>query len=138
MYESKREPGKKFGSIYAGKRFDSYADGAQPGEENENEHAESKGTGSSEADVKKATSPATSFHFVHDHDGHKHTVTSTHEDGTTQMSEHNSPSEAHDSAAKLALEEGGVDQASNVKKRAHYPQQGAESEDRNFEMPDLV
>ena len=137
MYESKREPGKKFMNTYVGRRFDSYSAGEQPGESNENEHAEPKDAGSSEADV-KAHSPATSFHFIHDHENHKHTMTATKEDGSTETTEHNSPQEAHDSAAKLALEEGGADQASNVKKRAHYPQQGAESEDRNFEMPDLV
>src|SRR5271157_6302593 len=76
MYESKREPGRKFGSAWRGAKFDSYSAGAQPKVE-----STPKEEGSSEADVAKAKSPATSFHFVHDHAGNKHTVTSTHEDG---------------------------------------------------------
>jgi hypothetical protein len=75
---------------------------------------------------------------VHDHDGHKHSVTSTHEDGTTNRVEHGSAKEAHDSAAQLALEAGGEDQARDVKKMDHPDQQGAKSEEDGFEMPDLA
>jgi len=133
MYESKREPGRKFGSAWRGAKFDSYSAGAQPKVE-----STPKEEGSSEADVAKAKSPATSFHFVHDHAGNKHTVTSTHEDGTSNVVEHGSAKEAHDSAAQLALEAGGEDQARDVKKEDHPDQQGAKSEEDGFEMPDLV
>ena len=54
------------------------------------------------------------------------------------MVEHGSAKEAHDSAAQLALEAGGEEQASDVKKREHPDQQGAESEERGYEMPDLA
>jgi hypothetical protein len=97
-----------------------------------------KEEGSSDADVAKAHSPVTSFHFVHDHTGHKHSVTSTREDGTTEMVEHNSPKEAHDSAAKLALEEGGVDQAVDSKKKMHPDEQEAASEERGYMAADLA
>lgn len=133
MYQSNTDPSRKFGSAFRGKRFDAYHDGAQP-----EVAATPNEEGSSQADVAKATSPATSFHFVHDHAGNKHTVTSTHEDGTSNMVEHGSAKEAHDSAAQLALEAGGEEQASDVKKREHPDQQGAESEERGYEMPDLA
>ena len=133
MYQSNTDPSRKFGSAFVGKRFDAYHDGAQPGATNENEHSEPQEKGSSAGDVAKATSPATSFHFVHDHAGNKHTVTSTHEDGTSNVVEHGSAKEAHDSAAQLALEAGGENQATDVKKREHPDQQGAESEERGYE-----
>ena len=109
MYQSKTDPSRKFGSAFRGSRFDSYHATPQPEVEDT-----PREEGSSEADVEKAHSPATSFHFVHDHDGHKHTVTSTHEDGTTKVVEHGSAKEAHDSAAQLAVEEGGEDQAIDI------------------------
>ena len=133
MYQSNTDPSRKFGSAFRGKRFDAYHDGAQPEVE-----STPREEGSTTSDVEKSKSPVASFHFVHDHDGHKHTVTSTREDGTTDVVEHNSPKEAHDSAAKLALEAGGEEQASDVKKREHPDQQGAESEERGYEMPDLA
>ena len=133
MYQSNTDPSRKFGSAFRGKRFDAYHDGAQP-----EVAATPKEEGSSEADVSKATSPAASFHFVHDHAGNKHTVTSTHEDGTSNVVEHGSAKEAHDSAAQLALEAGGENQATDVKKRNHPDQQGAESEEQGYEMPDLA
>src|ERR1035437_10860034 len=133
MYQSKSDPSRKFGSAFRGQRFDAYHDGAQPEVE-----SAPKEEGSSQADVAKAPSPATSFHFVHDHAGNKHTVTSTHEDGTSNVVEHGSAKEAHDSAAQLALEAGGENQASDVKKREHPDQQGAESEERGYEAPDLA
>ena len=128
MYQSKSDPSRKFGSAFRGQRFDAYHDGAQP-----EVAATPNEEGSSQADVAKATSPATSFHFVHDHAGNKHTVTSTHEDGTSNVVEHGSAKEAHDSAAQLALEAGGENQATDVKKREHPDQQGAESEVRGYE-----
>lgn len=133
MYQSKTDPSRKFGSAFRGARFDSYHDGTQPEVE-----STSKDAGSSDADVAKAHSPVVAFHFVHDHDGHSHKVTSTREDGTTEMVEHNSPKEAHDSAAKLAVEEGGVDQAVDTKKKMHPDQQGAPSEERGYMQPDLA
>ena len=133
MYQSNTDPSRKFGSAFRGKRFDAYHDGAQP-----EVSATPNEEGSSQADVSKATSPATAFHFVHDHAGNKHTVTSTHEDGTSNVVEHGSAKEAHDSAAQLALQSGGENQATDVKKRNHPDQQGAESEERGYEMPDLM
>ena len=132
-YQSNTDPSRSFGSAFRGKRFDAYHSTSQPEVE-----STPKVEGSTSADVEKATSPATSFHFVHDHAGNKHTVTSTHEDGTSNVVEHGSAKEAHDSAAQLALEAGGENQATDVKKREHPDQQGAESEERGYEQPDLA
>jgi hypothetical protein len=51
---------------------------------------------------------------------------------------HGSVKEAHDSAEQLSLERGGEDQATDVKKRTHPDQQGAESSERGYESADLV
>ena len=139
MYESKSEAGRKFGSAFRGKRFDSYHGTEQPGGNNENETAEPQEKGASEADVSKAHSPVVHTHVVHDHEGNKHTVTSKREDGTTDMVEHGSAKEAHDSAEKLALESYGEgESATDVKKRSHPDQQGAEGEERGYFTPDLA
>lgn len=158
MYETKS--GKKFGSSYVGKKFDSYHADPQPGEANENEHATTEEHGedkvntmgkdetphdktatSAHAEMPSATvqshGAAHTTHVSHKEDG-THTVSSEHPDGHVTESDHGSAEEAHSHAEQLSLEAGGTEQASNVKRRAHYPQQGAESEDRNFEMPDLV
>lgn len=133
MYQSKTDPSRKFGSAFRGARFDSYHSTPQPEVE-----STPRTEGSTEADVAKARPAVTSVHFVHDHAGNKHTVTSTREDGTTEVVEHGSAKEAHDSAAKLALEPGGKDQAVDTKKAQHPDQQGAPSEERNYMQPDLA
>ena len=122
MFQSKSNPDRKFGSVYRQKRFDSYHDGNQPAGNNDNEKAESQDTGTS--------ARASHVHYSHDHDGGKHTVTKTHEDGKQTTTEHRSAAEAY--------EAGGTEQATDVKKREHPDQQGAESEERNYEQPDLV
>ena len=158
MYETKS--GKKFGSSYVGKKFDSYHAGEQPGESNENEHSTPEEHGEDKVNTmgkdetphdKTATSahaetpsaivashgPAHTVHIAHNEDG-THRVSSAHDDGYNSESDHSTSDEAHSHAEQLSLEAGGEDQASDVKRRAHYPQQGAESESRNFEAPDLV
>ena len=132
-YQSNTDPSRSFGSAFRGKRFDAYHSTPQPEVE-----STPKEEGSSEADVEKSKSPVASVHFVHDHEGNKHTVTSTREDGTSDVVSHGSAKEAHDSAAQLALEAGGEDQARDVKKEDHPDQQGAKSEEDNFVMPDLA
>jgi|ERR1039458_3193736 hypothetical protein len=126
---------KKYGSAYSARRYDSYHDGEQPGETNDNEHAtpqEHEG----ESDIVSQHGAANHIHV--DHTGGTHKVTSRHGDGFEHSVTHGSAKEAYDSAGKLALEAGGVDQASDVKRRTHPDQQGAESEERNYEMPDLA
>ena len=133
MYQSKTDPSRKFGSAFRGSRFDSYHATPQPEVE-----STPREEGSSDADVAKAHSPVTAVHFVHDHEGNKHKVTYTHEDGNTHETDHGSAKEAHDSAAQLAVEEGGEEQAIDTKKKFHPDQQGAPSEERGYMQPDLV
>jgi hypothetical protein len=160
-YESKREPGRKFGSSYVGKRFDSYSGGAQPGETNENEHAEpqhhtegkvnepntgdvTKNVHAEDASVETPEAivashgKAHTVHYSHDHDNGIHTVSSEHEDGTTHESTHGSTAEAYAHGGPLSYEAGGEAQNVDVKRMDHKPQQSAKSEEDNFEMPDLA
>ena len=88
MFESKREPGKKFGSIYKQKRFDSYSAGEQPSGNESNQKAESQDVGTE--------SRAVHVHYSHDHEGGKHTVTKTHEDGSQMTTSHPSAAEAYE------------------------------------------
>jgi len=122
MFQSKSDPTRKFGSAFRGKRFDSYHAGEQPAGNESNEQATPQDTGTA--------ARAAHVHYSHDHDNGKHTVTRTMEDGTKSTSAH--------SSAKEAYEAGGDEQATDVKKRNHPDQQGAESEERNYEMPDLA
>lgn len=130
MYQSKRDPSRKFGSAFVGKRFDSYSAGEQPGEENENEHAEPQETGSSAADTAKAHGPAHQVTYKLDHEGGESKVSSFHGDGHEHNSSYKSPAEAFQAGGELS--------ATDVKRREHPDQQGAESEERNYEMPDLA
>jgi hypothetical protein len=122
MFPSKADPSRKFGSVYRQKRFDSYHGGEQPAGNESNEKATPQDTGTE--------ARASHVHYAHDHDGGKHTVTKTHEDGHQTTTEHQSAAEAY--------EAGGAEQATDVKKRTHPDQQGAESEEKNYEMPDLA
>ena len=143
-FESTREPGKKFGSIYKQRRFDGYSGSPQPGSENENEHAEPQHKGEKDEQIAapKAASEsadeirnthglAHSITYVHDHEGGSHKVRSMHEDGSMQESTHGSPKEAIEHGSRLAWD-------SSAKKENKYPQDGAESEEKGFEAPGLV
>lgn len=122
MYESKTSPGRKFGSAFRGKRFDSYHAEEQPAGNHENEKAESQDTGTEKR--------AAHVHYHHDHENNVHKKTTTHEDGSQTTGEGHTAAELY--------EAGGDEQATDVKRRAHSDQQGAESEERNYEMPDLA
>jgi hypothetical protein len=63
----------------------------------------------------------------------KHTVDSSHDGGFQSHSDHNSADEAYQYGSKLSLEEGGEDSWKDTKKRLHPDQQGADSEDRDYE-----
>jgi hypothetical protein len=122
MYESKREPGRKFGSSFVGKRFDSYEGGEQPGEENQNEHSHSQVVGEH--------GPAHQVVFHHDHEKGEHKVTSYHSDGHRNESVHSSAAEAHEAGGELAN--------TDVKRREHPDQQSAEPEEMNYMAPETA
>ena len=146
----------KFGSAYKTKRYDSYHAEAQPKTEatpeyHDGDNANLEGadkhaaSGSAMADstprpheVVAEHGPAHTIHYEHQHDAGQHKVTSMHADGHMHESMHGSAKEACDSACQLAHEAGGEEQASDVKRREHPDQQGAESEEKGYEMPDLA
>lgn len=146
MFESKRTPGKKFGSAMVGKRYD--AAGEEPKAEpvkamgkpdmNKNAGAPQGGNAVDEAvdnseapeQVVQAHGPATHIHIKHDHAAGKHHTTSHHEDGHVHESDHQTAQEAHQAGGNLA----NVDMK---KSDEAGDQQGAASESDGFEMPDL-
>lgn len=149
MYESKREPGKKFGSAFVGRRFDSYADGEQPeaeaeskdhGKDEVNSFDKSESEGGDKhtiheehpepSELVEAHGPAHQIHYEHNSDTGTSKLVSHHEDGTTHESNHSSAAEAFEQGGKFAN--------TDVKRREHPDQQGAQSEEDNFEMPDLA
>lgn len=145
MYESKREPGKKFGSAFVGKKFDSYAAGPekfsegvhQPSDQPEvsstpEEHGgDQVNTGIPEPHaVAQEHGPATDVHVEHNHESGEHKVTSSHGDGHKHESVYSSAAEAYEAGGALAN--------TDVKRREHPDQQGAQSEEDGFEMPDLA
>jgi len=125
MYESTRTPGKKFGSSFAGRKYDSYSAGEQPAGNNENEKAEPQENGASAADVVKAHGPASEVRYTHDHESGQHTVESDHEDGHKTSKAYHSPAEAYQQGGELA--------AADVKRMDHPDQQGAKGEEENWE-----
>src|SRR5271166_5707585 len=127
MYQSKRDPSRKFGSAFVGKRFDSYTGGTQPGEENSNEHSDPQEAGSSVDEVREAHGPAHQVTYHLNHDGGESKVRSFHGDGHVHESAYKSPAEA--------FEAGGELQASDVKRRTHPDQQGSSSEGDNDLVP---
>jgi hypothetical protein len=159
MYESTTEPGKKFGSAFKGRKFDSYHAGpekfsegkskesdqpevsAEPeehGEDKVNTSTPEKHEPSEAADEAEVTipssiveqhGPASSVHITHDHDGGKHTLSSTH-GGHQNQSVYSTAAEAYEAGGELAN--------TDVKRREHPDQQGAQSEEDGFEMPDLA
>jgi hypothetical protein len=61
------------------------------------------GGGSDPAQVVAEHGPANDVHVTHDHAANKHHVSSTHEDGHQDESDHGSVEEAHDHAKALAM-----------------------------------
>ena len=145
MFESKRTPGKKFGSAFVGRRYDAKGEKEAP-ETPEQEHNESPDMEKHEQDQgeeKKEMHPVVAEHgpahtvtIKHDHKNKKHHVESEHDDGHRNLSEHETPEQAHEEGGSLA----------NVSLKTAGEagdQQGAASEGDNdhtdgFVMPQLV
>lgn len=149
MFESKRTPGKKFGSAFVGKRYDAAGEAAEPAEEKMKKkapqlkedikpvHEEVEGQEQNENEGQDAASvvaehgPAHTIITTHDHEGKKHHTTSHHKDGHKHESDHNTAKEAHEEGGALA----GADEKQQNPDEA---QQSAASENDGFEMPDLA
>jgi hypothetical protein len=121
-FESMTDAGRKFGSKFRQRKFDSYHGGDQPAGNEPNEKSEPEDTGSE--------SRATHVHYAHDHDNGKHTVTKMHEDGTQSSSVHSTAAEAYESGGDKAW--------TDVKREDHPDQQGARSEEMNYEQPETA
>ena len=130
MYQSKRDPSRKFGSAFVGKRFDSYTGGTQPGEENSNEHSDPQEAGSSADEVREAHGPAHQVVYHHDHENNEHKVTSFHDDGHMHQSVHSDAAQAYEEGGKLA--------STDVKQREHPDQQSSEPEEKNYLAPETA
>lgn len=163
MYTAKT--GKKFGSSFAGKRFDEAhsEDGlhklgmedkpeeketSEVGEElhegNEPETAEQEGMehegGEGEEEkVAEEHGPAHKVVISHDEKAGRHTVVSHHKDGHTHMKVHAHAHEAHAAAHKLAgVPADGQPEEKDSPYHQGKAQQSASSEEDGFAMPDLA
>lgn len=112
MYQAK--DGKKFGSKFAGRKYDSVHGGDEKMDE-KHEEAEKpefemgEKEGAEEGKDEKEMHPvvaehgkAHKVHIHHDHLRSKHHVTTMHEDGHVNESDHETPEEAHSEGMKLA------------------------------------
>jgi hypothetical protein len=119
MYESKKTPGKRFGSIFAGKKYDE--DHTEDGMHSESPMHEAKETPEFEAGEKEGMKPgeqeehseevhpmvaehgkAHKIVISHDHKAGRHTVQSHHTDGHVHTNVHDAAHKAHDEARELA------------------------------------
>ena len=134
MFQSKTDPSRKFGSAFRGRKYDEMH--AEPSAEHEAKETPEFEAGEKEG--KEEVHPvvaehgkAHSVHVKHNHSANKHHVTSQHEDGHVNESDHASAQEAHQEGGSLA----GVDMK---KENPAEAQQGAASEEMGFEQPDLA
>jgi hypothetical protein len=161
MYESKRTPGKRFGSIFAGKKYDeNHSEDGLHSESPEHEAAETpefeageqEGAKEHEAEMSEEHEgedhPVVAEHgkahkviIHHDEASGRHTVTSHHKDGHVHTVAHEHAHEAHKEASDLA----GVPPAGKEDNEEHMGfgkdhkgQAGAPSEEDGFAMPNLV
>lgn len=104
----KSKDGNSYGSAYVAKRKDREhgeanskheAKESKPFEAGEQEGAKE---GADQNDVVAQHGKALKVTIHHDHEGHKHHVTSHHADGHVNESDHETPEDAHAEAGKLA------------------------------------
>jgi hypothetical protein len=158
----KAKDGKRFGSIFAGRKYDENhtEDGMHSEGGSESPEHEEKETPEFEMGEHEGEQPAE--HEEHDGEEHpvvaehgaahkvvihhdekagRHTVTSHHKDGHTNTSVHEHAHKAHDEARQLAgVPEAGKEENKEKDGFGHSDkgQQGAPSEEDGFSMPDLV
>jgi len=146
---------KKFGSAYVGKRYDeNHKEAAteEPVDEKDTkkklgkvlsdksgELAEEMGEKQDNPQEEEQEHPvvaqhgkAKSVHINHDHAANRHHVTSVHEDGHTNESDHESAEDAHGEGRKLAGLSAGPEAESEP-----TPGEGGGMEEDGFDMPSL-
>lgn len=159
MFESKKSPGKKFGSIFAQKHYDE--NHTEDGIHSESPEHEAKETPEFEAGEQEEMKeeqgeeqhegeehPAVAEHgkahkiiIHHDEKAGRHTVTSHHKDGHVHTNVHEHAHKAHEEARQLAsVPSAGKEGNEEEKGFGHSDkgQQGAPSEEDGFAMPNLV
>jgi hypothetical protein len=162
-FESKRTPGKKFGSIFAQKHYDeNHTEDGMHSESPEHEKAESpefeagereemnegeqekeqeEKTGEEQHPVVAEHGPAHKTVVTHDHAAGRHTVVSHHKDGHVHTNVHEHAHKAHDEARQLAAVPPAGKEENEEKIGFNHEdkgQQGAPSEEDGFAMPNLV
>ncbi len=130
MYESKKTPGKKFGSIFAGKKYDE--NHSEDGMHSESPEHEAHETPEFEAGEQEGAKE----HEAEMHEGEEHPMV----DGHMSTSVHEHAHKAHDEARQLAaVPPAGKEENEEKDGFGHKDQgqQGAPSEEDGFSMPDL-
>ena len=158
MYESKKTPGKRFGSIFAGRKYDQdhsedgmHSEGAahEAKETPEFEAGEQEGAVENKAEEHEGEQhPVVAEHgkahktiVTHDHEAGRHTVTSHHSDGHVHTNVHEHAHKAHDEARQLAdVPPAGKEENEEHMgaMKDHKGQEGAPSEEDGFVLPNLV
>jgi hypothetical protein len=159
MYKAK--DGKRFGSIFAGRKYDEahtedglhsespeheaketpeFEAGEQEGKVEAKKEGEGEEHEGEEHPVVKEHGPAHKVVIGHDHESGRHTVTSHHKDGHTHTVVHEHAHKAHDEARALAAipKEGkGEGEEKDSPFHSGKAQQSPASEEDGFEMPEL-
>jgi hypothetical protein len=143
MYQAK--DGKKFGSIFAGRKYDE--NHTEDGLHSESPEHEAKETPEFEAGEQEGAKeheevpegeqhPVVAEHgaahkvvISHDHKAGRHTVTSHHNDGHVHTNVHDKAHKAHDEARKLA--------AAEAEKKEESKEETAAPEADGFNVPEL-
>jgi len=156
-FESKKTPGKKFGSVFQQKHYDeNHSEDGMHSESPEHEKSETpefeagehEGAEEHEEQHDGEQHPVVAEHGAahkviihHDEAAGRHTVTSHHKDGHVHTVAHEHAHKAHDEARELANvppagKEGNEEKIGFGHK--DQGQQGAPSESDGFAMPNLV
>jgi hypothetical protein len=166
MYQSTKTPGKKFGSIFAGKKYDQdhtedgmHSEGMskespeheskespdfEAGEQEGAQESEGKERDGSDFETHPVTAEHGKAHKVtihHDHEAGRHTVMSHHPDGHVHTNVHEHAHKAHDEARQLAaVPPAGKEENDEKDSKWGTPgkaQQSPDSENDGFAMPEL-
>jgi hypothetical protein len=164
MYESKKTPGKKFGSAFAGKRYDEahsedglhklgqeapeheeketpeFEAGEHEGaEEHEGKEHEGEENTQEEEQVAAEHGPAHKVVISHDEQSGRHVVQSHHKDGHSHSRVHANAAHAHKAGKALAgVPADGQPEEKESPYHQGKGQQSASSEEDGFAMPDLA
>ena len=156
MYKAK--DGKRFGSIFAGHKYDEnhtedgvhevgkepeheaketpeFESGEQEGKVEKEAEGEPEEKENEEHPVVKEHGPAHKVVVSHDHEGKRHTVTSHHKDGHVHTAVHELPEEAHHEGKRLAGLHEAPEMGGEGETKTSMPSEGVEED--GFHLPSL-